>query len=82
MPGERSGVATVAPQAPTDTVLSDLIRGGVKALDANNSWQTRSPAYADAKSLAPAMGMAKPSSSGVVPSKNGWNPSAPVRQPK
>jgi len=40
-PGERPGPATVNPQASTDTVLDSLIRGGVRALDTGDDWQTR-----------------------------------------
>lgn len=40
-PGERTAPATVNPNAPTDQVLDGLIRGGVRALDTQDGWQTR-----------------------------------------
>lgn len=41
-PGERAGEATISPQASHDAVLDGLVRGGVRALDKGDSWQTRS----------------------------------------
>jgi hypothetical protein len=79
-PGERAGPATVSPQAPTDNVLEGLIRGGVRALDTGDDWQTRNAAYADPKPFPSAHGQAKRgvdsgSPGGTIPAKNG-NPTS------
>lgn len=40
-PGTRADPPAISAQAPVDQVLEGLIRGGVKALDAGDDWQTR-----------------------------------------
>jgi hypothetical protein len=82
-PGERSGPATVNPQASTDRVLDALISGGVRALDTDDDWQTRrlddtGDKNLKASSVHPAMqkrGADSGSPGGTVPAKNG-NPTS------
>jgi hypothetical protein len=79
--GEKSGPATVNPQAGTDRVLDALISGGVAALDKGDDWQTRK-LDDQASPVHPAMakrGIADGSPGSQVPAKNG-NPSADFDQ--
>ena len=76
-PGEKSGPATVNPQASTDRVLDALISGGVAALDKGDDWQTRK-LDDTASPVHPAMakrGIADGSPGSQVPAKNG-NPTS------
>lgn len=75
-PGERAGPATVSPQAKTDRVLDALVRGGVRALDTGDDWQTRK-LDDQASPVHPAMAkraVDSGSPGGTIPAKNG-NPS-------
>ena len=82
-PGERAGPATVNPQAPTDGVLGALVKGGVRALDTDDDWQTRRLDDEGDKNLGtspvhPAMttrGVDSGSPGGTIPAKNG-NPTS------
>lgn len=68
-PGERAGPATVNGNAKTDTVLDGLIRGGVRALDQGDNWQTRSldDPHDNPHKAAPVHPNMKPANSGGAP---------------
>ena len=72
-PGEKGAPATLNPQAGTDAVLEGLQRGGLKALDVQDDWQTRKT---KSDAIPTTFGMHKPAAGATVPSTTGHSPMA------
>ena len=76
MPGQKAPAATINPQAPTDVLLDNIIRGGTARGSDGDDYQTRSltDPHDNPKGRVPVHpNMTGPSPGGTVPAKCGTN---------